>query len=330
MVMFMRFLRPTGVFALLLCVPLSAMAADPVLKAQPRIIIAGTRGGFTELEVDKMNRRLLLAHAGNGTLDVMELGSETVIKTIPCEGISRVTLDTNTQRYFASGQKRLHIVDAKKLDIVGHVDLPGTAGALTLGPTGVNRVFVASEGGKELWVIDPSSKQIASTVDLSEGIRALCAEDETSRLFAATQSDDAVQVISAADNNSTLGGTWPVAPAKKPVAMTLDKAGERRLFVAGTNGKLVVLRASDGRLLGSANIPSGAGQISLDADRSRLYCAASSGRLAVLDTSGNGLRAVGEVPTPRGAKSVAVDPQTHAVWIAFTEGGKSFVQKFTP
>jgi DNA-binding beta-propeller fold protein YncE len=156
------------------------------------------------------------------------------------------------------------------------------------------------------------------------------ADDGASRVYVAVTSDDSVQSVSAADNNSTLGGAWATAPAKKPQALALDPRGERRLFVAGVNGKLVTLAAGDGQRIGINDLPTGVTQMAFDATLDRLYCPGGSGKLAVFDTRGNFLRLLGEITTVRGAKSIAIDPATHAVWLAYTEGGKCFARKFVP
>jgi DNA-binding beta-propeller fold protein YncE len=178
-------------------------------------------------------------------------------------------------------------------------------------------------------VIDPDSKQIVSTLKIAAGPEYIVAENDTSLLYLNIKSDDTLVVISASDNNSTIGGAWPTAPAKKPHGLAIDLRAPRRLFVAGINGKLAVLDTS-GKVLGSADMATGVDQIAFDAAKDRLYCPSSNGKMTVLDTSGNSVKPLGDVTTARGAKTVAVDPATHAVWLAYFESGKCYARKFTP
>lgn len=318
----------------LLCLLVAALsrAAAPLLQPQPPVEIRDTRGGFGALVVDDPKRRLLLAHTGNGTLDVIDLNTGKVFKQIKTGAITSLVVDVAQGRYYASGGggKLFTIMDRETLEIISEFALPGSGEAMVLGPSGVNRVFVANASGPELWVVDAAAKTIAGTISVPAGSSALVAEDGISRIYVSTTSDDSVQVISAADNNSTIGGSWSAAPAKKPQALALDPRGERRLFVAGVNGKLVTLAAGDGQRIGINDIPMGVTQISLDLAKDRLYCPSGNGKMAVFDTRGNFLRPLGEVATVRGAKSIAIDPATHAVWLAYTEGGKSYARKFTP
>lgn len=240
-------------------------------------------------------------------------------------------VDLEKNRYYVSvsQEKKLVIIDREKLEIIGDVPLPGPGDALTIGPAGVNRVFVGHDNSTDLWVIDPEARKIVSTLKIPEGPEYIVAENDTSLLYLNIKSDDTVVVISASDNNSTIGGTWPTAPAKKPHGLALDLRAPRRLFVAGINGKLAVLDTG-GKVLGSADTVTGVDQIAFDAARERLYCPSSNGKMTVLDTSANSVQPLGDVATARGAKTVAVDPDTHSVWLAYFEGGKCYARKFTP
>ena len=307
-------------------------AATPLLRPQPPVEISDSRGGFGVLAVDDPKRRLLLAHTGNGTLDVMDLNTGKVIKQIKTGAITSLVVDVAHGRYYVSGGggKMFALIDREKLEMTGEFALPGSGETMALGPAGVNRIFAASASGAELWVVDAAAKSVVGTIAVSAGASAIVAEDGSSRIYLSTASDDSVQSVSAADNNSTLGGAWATAPAKKPQALALDPRGERRLFVAGVNGKLVTLVAGDGQRIGINSIPSGVTHLAFDATKDRLYCPGGGGKMAVFDTQGNFLRPLGEVATARGAKSIAIDPATHAVWLAYTEGGKCFAQKFVP
>ena len=311
--------------------PLASFSAQPPLKAHEPIEIPNSRGGFDYLQVDNAKRRLLLDHTGNGTLDIIDLKTEKLLKQIKTGAAMGVAIDSKKNRYYVSvsREKKFVIIDSEKLEVIGEMPLPGPGDALTMGPEGVNRVFVGHDDGTDLWVIDPDAKQIVSTLKIAGGPEYIVAENDTSLLYLNIKSDDTLVLISASDNNSTIGGAWPTAPAKKPHGLALDLRAPRRLFVAGINGKLAVLDTS-GKVLGSAEMVTGVDQIAFDVVKDRLYCPSSSGKMTVLDTSQNSVKPIGDVTTARGARTVAVDPTTHAVWIAYSDAGKCFARKFTP
>lgn len=324
-----RFFR--AVFLAALVLPIRFFAADTPLVTQEPIEIPNTKGGFDYLQVDNDKRRLLLDHTGNGSLDVIDLNTEKVLKVIKTGTAQGVAIDTKKNRYYVavSKEKKFVIIDSDKLEVVGELPLPGPGDAIAMGPKGVNRVFVGHDDNTDLWVIDPDAKKIVTSIKIPEGPEYIVHEDDTSRVYLNIKSDDSLQVVSAADNNSTISTTWKTAPASHPHGLALDLRQPRRLFVAGVNGKLAILSASDGKLIGSAEMVNGVDQIAFDAEKDRLYCPSSNGKMTVLDTSGNSVKPIATVTTSRGAKTVTFDPKTHAVWMAYSEGGKCFARKFT-
>ena len=316
--------------ALLFARPTNLTAAE-VLNGHDPIEIPNSRGGFDYLQVDAVRNRLLLDHTGNGTLDIIDLATETLIKQIKTGAAMGVAMDAKSRHYYVSvsKEKKLVIIDAEKLEITGEVPLPGPGDALAVGPTGVNRVFVGHDDEKELWVIDPVAKNIVTTIPIAAGPEYIVVENDKSLVYMNIKSDDTVLAISASDNNSTIASTWPTAPAKHPHGLALDLRAPRRLFVAGVNGKLVVLSTDGGKAVGAVDMVNGVDQIGFDAVKDRLYCPSGNGKMTVMNTSGGTVKTMGDVVTNKGARTVTVDPKTHAVWVAYSESGKCFARKFT-
>jgi DNA-binding beta-propeller fold protein YncE len=110
--------------------------------------------------------------------------------------------------------------------------------------------------------------------------------------------------------------------------LALD-AKTHRLFCAGTNGKLAVLDSLTGQVLSSVTIASGVDQIAFDAELKRVYCASRNGVISVLEETGEGASPLGDIKTAPGAKTIAVDAKTHAVWVAYADKDKSYLLRLT-
>jgi hypothetical protein len=102
------------------------------------------------------------------------------------------------------------------------------------------------------------------------------------------------------------------------------------LCVSGGNGKMVLMSEEDGHILSEADIPEKVDEIAYDAGMQRVYAASGLGKIAVLEIKDGKLSKLAEVQTSPGAKSIAVDPKTHAVWIAYVQDEKGVVQSFKP
>src|SRR5439155_54851 len=114
---------------------------------------------------------------------------------------------------------------------------------------------------------------------------------------------------------------WPTAPGGAPVGMSMDPE-HRRLFVGCRKPqKLVVMSADDGRVL--ADLPIGAGVDATQFDNGYVLASCRDGSLAVAREAAPGkFQIVQNLQTRPGAKTMAVDPTTHAVFLPTAEFGE--------
>src|SRR3954447_25410198 len=105
---------------------LTARAADLLVLGEP-VGLKGTKGRFDFIAVDADRRRLLAAHTGNNSLDVIDLDKGELIKVIPTGAAQDRVLSRNTNLYLVSVSKppQLEIIDAEGLTSTGTVPLAG-------------------------------------------------------------------------------------------------------------------------------------------------------------------------------------------------------------
>ena len=316
-----------GCAVLLLGSGASATAADLLSPSEP-LLLKGTKGGFDFITVDAARRRLLAAHTGNNSLDVIDLDQSQLIKSVPTGAAQDCVVSSKGDAYLVSVSKppQLAIVDPEKLSLTGTVALNGPADLLAVSPTG--NAYVAHDDGKDLWVINAAEKKVVATIELpSEAPEDLVFSADGKHLFQAMKTASKIEVIDSHTNK--IVHSWPTAPAAGPHGIAAVPAFGT-LLIAGGNGKLALMSQMDGKVLATADIPERVDQIAYDAEKGRVYCASSTGKLAIYNVEKNKLTKAGEVQTSQGAKSVALDPKTHAVWVAYAKGDSSYVQKFSP
>ena len=312
----------------LLATTLPGRAAE-LLTATPPIVVPGTHGKFDFIAIDPERRRLLAAHTGNSSLDIVDVDKREVVKVLPTGAAQDVVIDLKAGKYHVSASKppQLVIIDAEKLEPLGTVPLAGPADLLALNAK-TGHVYAGHDDGKEVWVIDPAQKKVVATIQLPSD----CPEDlgfdaSFSRLFQSLKTAGSVAVIDVATHKVI--ENWPTAPATAPHGMAMVPEANA-LICAGGNGKLVMMSQRDGHVISSVDIPARVDQIAYDAELHRVYCASSSGKIAVVEVGAEKLSNLGEVTTSEGARSIAVDLKTHTVWIAYAKGESSMVQAFTP
>ncbi|MGH9355001.1 MAG: hypothetical protein ACRD10_02615 [Terriglobia bacterium] len=60
-----------------------------------------------------------------------------------------------------------------------------------------------------------------------------------------------------------------------------------------------------------------------------VYCASKLAGISVVRVGAGKLTSLGSVADEKTTHSVAVDPKSHTMWIAYSKGGECFVQPFT-
>ncbi len=304
---------------------LSGKSAE-LLEAGKPIILEGTHGRFDFLTIDAEGRRLLAAHTGNSSLDIIDLDKRLVTKVISTGAAQSEAVDAKSHRYYVGVSKppQLVTIDSEKLEVVGSVPLSGPADLIAYNQISA-RVYVGHDDGKDLWVVDPSTKAVETIGLPSDGPEDLAFDSTGMRLFQAMKTGSVVAVIDLRSNKVT--DQWSTAPAKGPHGMAVDEQ-DKSLLIAGANGKLVMMRQGDGKVTASAEIAERVDQIAYDPELHRVYCASGTGKIVIVQVENEKLTTLGSVASSEGARSIAVDRKTHTVWIAYAKGEASFVQPF--
>ena len=314
--------RATAIIASLL----TCHAAELPEPGSP-IEIAGTHGKFDFITVDVAARRLLAAHTGNGSLDVIDMDTKAVLKVISTGAAQDCAVDEKSKRYLVSVSKppQLAVIDATALTVTATIPLAGPADLMAIHPKS-GTAYVGHDEANHLWVVDAGERKVISTVDLpSDSPEGLGFDSSCQRLFQAMKKGSIVAVVDVATNKVLQ--QWPTAPATSPHGIAMVPEFDAML-VSGGNGKLVMMSQADGHIIASVDIPAQVDQLAYDAGMHRIYCASAAGKIAVVGIAKEMLTKLGEVPSSPGARSIAVDSKTHTVWIAYAKGASSFVQPF--
>ena len=218
------------------------------------------------------------------------------------------------------------IVDSTKLEVIGEVPLPGPADLIAYHAE-TNRVFICRDDKPVMWVIDPVEKKILSTINFpGGGMEDLGFDSQDAFLFQCLK--DSSELAKLELKTEKVVAKWSTSPADKPHGMAMVP-GTDRVFIVGGTGKLGLFDLSNGQIVGTVDVSPKVDEIAYDPTLQRVYCASGLGTISVVGLDHNALAALPPLTSSPGAHSIAVDPQTHAIWIAFAKNDKSYVQAFT-
>lgn len=321
-------MKTTLVFGLAGLFAFSVNAQTVPLTAGERIPLPGTSGGFDFIRFDGAENRLLLGHEGNKTFDVFDLNSKKLLKAVPTGTSQDGAVDLKRGNYYVSGNDpgRMVIVDAKTLAVTGEVPLPAASDMIGFDlDTGL--VHQCNDTAAEQWLIDPVGKKIVATIKFDgRGLEDMAFDLKSKRMYQAVKGSNAIGVVDLSDDRVV--ASWPLAPGRNPhgIAFVPDS---NDLLVACAS-KLVMLNCASGKVVATADIAPRVDEMTYDPGLHRAYCASRQGKISVVAVAADKLTPLADVPDENGTGDIAVDTNTHTVWVASHQRDQCFVQPFTP
>jgi DNA-binding beta-propeller fold protein YncE len=305
---------------LLIATVLSAKA----LSAQPPIVVPGGSGSFDFMNVDNKNRLAFACQPGKSALTVINLDSGDV-KSVPlgaaCNGVS--TDPAGKKLYAAGSGNTLVQIDMNTWSKTASLDLGGPGDSVVYdSKNGV--VYVDNDDGTKLWVVDPATMKITSSIAIKEAPEVMALDTRRGKIFQNIKSTNTLQVIDI--KSKAVVAEYTLGDLTSPHGLAEDRRAGK-LFSVGKNGKLVILDADSGKVLTTLDVVKNSDQIAYDARLKRLYIP-GSGVIQTVQITDAGASVIDSEPAPAGCHSVTIDPKTHNVWVAYKDAAGSYVMKF--
>lgn len=307
----------------------NARADVAPLAAQPALAIPRSVGYFDYMLVDAKLRRLIAAHTGSLSLAFIDVDKDSLLGQIYIGAAPHgLAIDERDGIYFVGTSGAEHTVmaiDRTTLRSQGSIPMPGPVDALAFDDIR-GELYADADDGDSIWVVNARTRRIVTTIHTPRDSDKAQYDARTDRVYQNFTTTNSLLVIDPASH--AIRASWSTLPATHPHGLAIDGA-HHRLFVAGTNGKLVVFDMATGRVISSINVAAHVDQIALDARKQRLYCASGEGQLSVVE-AGDRFKLLANVTVPRGAHTVAVDPVTGTVWISYGTERDDYVVKMLP
>ena len=290
---------PTGGYHLVKKIPLGAAP--------------GGREYFDYITVDNLARRVYLSHGTE--VRVVDADSAAEVGTISglkrCHGIALVK--ALGKGFITDGDAgKVAIFDMATLKIVGEVKTEPDADSIIYDPAS-ERIFSFNGDPHDVTVIDPTKGTVVKTIPLGGGPEYAVADGKG---MVYDDNEDTSEVVVIDSRKLTVKARWPVAPAGHPTSLAMDLE-HRRLFVGGRNPqRLVVMSADDGKVIQSFPIGAGVDANVYESETRLLFSSTREGTIHVFhEDSPDKFSEVETVKTEFGAKTMALDPKTHKLFL---------------
>ena len=297
---------------------LVTMASAADYQITKKIPIPGG-GSWDYLAVDEAARRLYVSHGTQ--VEVLDVDSGTVVGNISNTlGVHGIAIAPELGRGFVSdGQSStVTIFDLKTLKRIADVPTGKKPDAIIFDPA-TSRVFAFNGESNSATAIDAATGKVAGTVDLGGGPEFAVA-DGKGYVFDNLEDEGLVLKIDA--RKLTVEQRWPTAPCAKPASLAMDREN-RRLFVGCRSKVMAVMNADTGQVITTLPIGDHVDATAFDPETKLIFNSNGEGTVTAIHQDGPDKYSVVEtVKTLPRAKTMALDPKTHQLFLSTAESGQ--------
>ena len=272
----------------------------------------GREGGWDYLIVDTAGHRVFMSR-GMHTL-VVDAKTDSVVGDIQdTPGVHGIAFAYDLGRGYTSNGRdsSITVFDLKTLEPVARVHTTGVNPDAIVYDDFSHRVFAFNGRSGDATAIDATTNTVAGTVPLG-GKPEFAVVDGKGSLW--VNIEDKSEIARLDTKTLAVKSRFALAPCEEPSGLAMDRAS-RRLFTVCSNKMMAIVDADGGKVV--TTVPTGDGTDAAGFDPATKLAFASNGEgtlTVVHEDTPNTAHVVQSVTTQRGARTMALDPQTHIVY----------------
>jgi DNA-binding beta-propeller fold protein YncE len=276
----------------------------------------GTEGGWDYLSVDPVAHRLYVSHATE--VVVIDTSRDVIageIKDTP--GVHGLAVAADLGRGFTSNgrEHKAGIVDLKTLKTLSKVETGENPDAILYEVVN-HEVYTFNGRGRSATVFDAKTGKVSATIPLAGKPEFAVEDPKAGKIYNNLEDKNQVAVIDFKTHKVV--NNWPIAPGEGASGMAIDLKGHR-LFL-GCDKQMLMLDSTSGKVLGQVEIGDGVDANAFDPGTKLAFASCGDGTVTIArEEGGTKLAVVQTLKTQKGARTMALDPQTHKIYLAAAE-----------
>jgi YVTN family beta-propeller protein len=311
-----RALRLVFMLAITGCLPVIARAQslNGPYHFEKSIHVPGN-GGWDYLAMDTVHRRLFVSHGDQ--VDVINTVKQTVSSTIKgLQGVHGIAIAYGLNRGFISNGKENAVTafDLSSLKTIATIPVTGKDPDCIVYDPYSKEVFTFNGDSQNSTVIDAKSLKVVGTISLG-GSPEFAVSDGKGKIFNNLEDKNEIVVINTGTKKVT--GRYDLTPCGGPSALAMDIADNRVFTACRKNKGVSVLNAASGEIIVTLPIGSGVDAARFDTATKLLFTSNGDGTVTIIhEDAPDKYRKVQTLQTQKGARTMALDPVTHQIYLS--------------
>jgi len=277
-------------------------------------IPVGGEGGWDALTVDSAAQRLYVSHGTK--VVVIDLAKDAAAGEITnTPGVHGFAVAPELKRGFSSNgrENKVSVVDLKTLQTLSKVDTGTNPDAILFEP-GQNEIYAFNGRSQSATVIDAKSGKVVATIPLGGKPEFAEADPEAHRVF--NNLEDKSEVAAIDTQTHSVVNHWPIAPGEEASGIAIDLKNHRLFLGCGGSKTMVMMDSANGKVLATVPIGEGVDGSAFDPGTQLAFSSCGqSATVTIVREDGDKLTVVQTLATERGARTMAIDPKTHKIYL---------------
>jgi YVTN family beta-propeller protein len=269
-------------------------------------------GGWDFIAVDPGSNRLYQSH---GTVvNILDRTTGDSVGIIPnTTGVHGIAfVDELGKGYTSNGKiNTVTVFDLKTDSIIGQIATGLNPDAILY--DGFSKKIITCNGkNKNLSIIDPVTDKVVDSIAVG-GKPEVPVTDNAGKVY--VNIEDKSEIVEIDMSTMQVINHWPLVYGEGPTGLAIDTK-TKRLFSGCDNKLLIVMDADNGKVIDKLPIGDGCDGVGFDSTLRYVFASCGEGTLTVInETTNNKCKVLDIVPTKKGARTIAVDQQTHTVYL---------------
>jgi DNA-binding beta-propeller fold protein YncE len=305
------------------CASLSQMAwaadAGQPLVLERTIALAHVSGRIDHMAVDLHRHRLFVAELGNDSVDVVDLGSGTLLHRISGlkapQGVAYIP-GADVIVVANAGDGTVEFFGGADFAARGGLNLGDDADNIRVDPRSGHVVVGYNEGG--LAIIDPATRTKLQDIKLPGHPESFQIDSQSNRAYVNVPDAGQIAVVDLAAGRQV--AKWSVAGLAQNFPMAIGGSGTTIATVFRSPPQLVFLDSRTGAVTGSSLTCADADDVFFDARRQKVYVSCGAGAVDVFSRDASDARHIARIQTSSGARTSLFAPELDELYIAERAG----------
>ena len=238
--------------------------------------------------------------------------NELVGEITDTPGVHGAVMAADNRLFTSNGREaKVSIVDAKTRKTLMKVETGPNPDFIMYEPK-QKEVYAFNASGSAT-VIDLAGKVVA-TIPLGGKPEAGVSDPAMSRVYVNIEDKNEIAVIDVSKHE--IVARWPIAPGEEAAGLAIDRK-THRLFIGAHNKLMVMMDSTNGKVVGQVPIGANVDATWFDPQTGYAFSSCGDGTTTIAkEDSPAKLTLVQTLTTERGARTMALDPATHRIYLA--------------